>query len=445
MTAHSSRSHRTTDTDSTTTDTRGIGRPRTSRRTLLGASGVALSALGLAACNGSGFEDTDTGSSGSDGGSGGSGGSGGLSLIFGSSGDAETTAVQDAVAAWSEESGIDVEVTVATDMVQQLSQGFAAGNPFDVFYLGPDALAGYAGNGSLEPLNGKLDNEDDFYPNLLEAYTVDGNLYGAPKDFSTLALVINDDLWSAAGLGDSDHPTTWDDLKSVAQKLTSGDVVGLTMGAEYQRVGAFMVAAGGELVTDDAATANSAENVEGLTFIQDLQADGCLKFASDLCASWGGEAFGTGKAAMTVEGNWVTGGLAADFPDVSYTVVELPAGPAGQGTLEYTNTWGVAADSADKDTAIELVNFLTTTDQQLAFAKAFGVMPALQSAADAWREEYPELVAFIDSAEYAKDVPSQDGVAEVISDFNAQLEQLATQDPQAVLDGVQSNLEAALG
>jgi hypothetical protein len=36
-------------------------------------------------------------------------------------------------------------------------------------------------------------------------------------------------------------------------------------------------------------------------------------------------------------------------------------------------------------------------------------------------------------------------VAEVISDFNAQLEQLATQDPQAVLDGVQSNLEAALG
>ena len=29
--------------------------------------------------------------------------------------------------------------------------------------------------------------------------------------------------------------------------------------------------------------------------------------SSDLDAGWGGEAFGTGKAAMTIEGNWING------------------------------------------------------------------------------------------------------------------------------------------
>jgi multiple sugar transport system substrate-binding protein len=405
-------------------------------RTVLGAGALLVTgSLALTAC-GSGFDD--------EGGGGEATGDGSLSILIGSSGDAETTAVEEAVAAWSEESGIDAEVQVANDLPQQLSQGFAAGSPPDLFYLAPDALAGYAENGSIQAYGDQLSNRDDFYPSLVENFTLDGEFYCAPKDFSTLALIINSQMWAEAGLTDADIPTDWESLASVAQRLTTDGHVGLAFGAEYQRVGAFMAQAGGGLIVDGQAAADSPENVEALTYVQQHLADGTFAFAADIGAGWGGEAFGTGAAAMVIEGNWITGALASDYPDIQYTVAELPAGPAGQGTLQFTNCWGMAADSANQDAALDLVEYLTSTDQQLAFSEAFGPMPSIQSAADAWTSANPDLSAFLAGAEYAQFPPNLAGAADVITDFNAQLGALATGDPQAILDTVQSNLEAVV-
>ncbi|MEX0151021.1 sugar ABC transporter substrate-binding protein [Microbacterium sp. LMI1-1-1.1] len=402
-------------------------------RTWLGAGALlATGALTLTAC-GSGFDDS---------GSGEASGSGSLSVLIGSSGDAETQAVEEAVAAWSEESGVDAQVQVANDLPQQLSQGFAAGSPPDLFYLAPEALAGYAENGFIAPYGDDLANKDDFYPSLVENFTVDGSFYCAPKDFSTLALIINSDLWAAAGLTDADIPTTWDELASVAQRLTTDGQVGLAFGAEYQRLGVFMAQAGGGLLTDGAATADSAENVEALQYVKTNLENGSFAFAADIGAGWGGEAFGTQAAAMTIEGNWITGALTADYPDVNYVVAELPEGPGGKGTLQFTNCWGLAADSANQDDARALVEYLTGTDQQLAFSEAFGPMPSIQSAADAWTEANPDLSAFLAGADYAQFPPNLAGAADVITDFNAQIESLRSGDPQSILTGVQSNLEA---
>jgi multiple sugar transport system substrate-binding protein len=402
-------------------------------RTVIGAGALlVVGALTLTAC-GSGFDDS---------GDGGDADGGALSILIGSSGDAETAAVEDAVAAWSEESGVDAEVQVANDLPQQLSQGFAAGSPPDLFYLAPEQLAGYAENGSVAAYGDQLENMDDFYPSLVENFTLDGEFFCAPKDFSTLALVINTDAWAAAGLTDADIPADWESLSAVAQQLTTDDQVGLAFGAEYQRIGVFMAQAGGGMIVDGAPVANSPENVEALTYVQTHLNDGTFAFAADIGAGWGGEAFGTGAAAMVIEGNWITGAMTNDYPDVDYTVAELPAGPGGQGTLQFTNCWGMSADGANQESALSLVEYLTGTDQQLAFSEAFGPMPSIQSAADAWTTANPDLSAFLAGAEYAQFPPNQAGAADVVSDFNAQLETLKTGDPQAILDTVQSNLEA---
>ena len=60
-----------------------------------------------------------------------------------------------------------------------------------MFYLSTDSLASYASNGSLEPYAADLENADAFFPSLREAFTYDDEFWCAPKDFSTLALVIN--------------------------------------------------------------------------------------------------------------------------------------------------------------------------------------------------------------------------------------------------------------
>ncbi|MBN9157534.1 ABC transporter substrate-binding protein [Microbacterium sp.] len=415
---------------------------RHSMRAAIGAGALVLAgAIALTGC-GSGFSGGDAGSTGS---STLTSSDKPLNILIGSSGDAETKAVNDAVAAWSKTSGVKATVTAASDLNQQLSQGFASGSPADVFYQSTDALAGYASNGSLLAYGDQLKNKDDFYPSLLTSFTYDGKLYCAPKDFSTLQLVINTDLWAKAGLTDADIPKTWDELATVSKKLTADGHVGLSMSGEYARVGAFMVAAGGGLMNADStkATADAEGNVKALDYLKGLLNDGSMKFAADLGSGWGGEAFGTQKAAMVVEGNWITGAMTNDYPTVKYKAVELPAGPEGKkGTLQFTNCWGIAADSKNQKAALDLVEHLTSADSQLAFSKAFGPMPSIKSAADQWKKDNAALVPFLNGAEYAQGVPTLKGASDVVTDFNGKLGSLATGDPKAMLDAAQKNLEA---
>lgn len=421
-------------------------------RTLLALA--AAGALTLSACGGDGFEDdpaepataeADADADGGDDTAGAGEGGAALNMLIASSGDAETNAVQSAVDAWGEETGNTVNVTVASDMNQELAQGFAGGSPADVFYLNADAVATNAEAGNLHPYT-TADN-DDFYEALRESFTVDGEQYCAPKDFSTLALVINNTLWEEAGLTEADIPTTYEELHEVAQQLTTDDVTGLSFSPEIHRVGAFVVGSGGWWMNEDntEATANTPEVIEGLELVQSMLQDGSAAYATDLGAGWGGEAFGTGVSAMTIEGNWIKGAMENDYPDVDYQVVELPEGSAGPGTLTFTQCWGIAADSAHQDAAVDLVTYLTQPEQQMEFADAFGVMPSRQAAAEDFASAYPEDEAFVAGGEYARGPINVAGVNEVIADLNSQLEGLANGNVQSIVESFDTNMQAVLG
>ncbi|MGA8047532.1 MAG: extracellular solute-binding protein [Dermatophilaceae bacterium] len=413
-----------------------------SRRTRLGL--VLAGSLVLAACGGGGFEE-DT----SDGSTAPASAEGPveLQMLIASSGDAETAAVNEAVSAWSEETGNSVTVTVASDMNQQLAQGFASGNPADVFYMDAGRFADYASNGSLYAYADQLEDNDDFYESLREAFTYDGTQYCAPKDFSALALVINTASWEAAGLTDDDIPTTWEELAQVAETLTTGDQVGLGIGVGIDRLGAFVVQNGGWWLNEEGTepTAATPEVEEALTFAQEQVESGSFQMSNQLSTGWGGEAFGTGRAAMTIEGNWIKGAMENDYPDVDYIVAELPEGPAGKGTLTFTQCWGIAADSQAQAQAVELVEFLTTPEQQLAFAEAFGVMPSRQSAADGYQEQFPEDAAFIAGGEYGQGPINAPGMEQVIADLNSKLEAFDAANLPTVLSEFDTNASAVLG
>ena len=74
-----------------------------------------------------------------------------------------------------------------------MGQAFAGSTPPDVFYLDAAKVADYASVGALYAYGDQVKNATDFYPSLRTAFTYKGTLYCAPKDFSTLALVINTD------------------------------------------------------------------------------------------------------------------------------------------------------------------------------------------------------------------------------------------------------------
>ncbi|NJQ00316.1 sugar ABC transporter substrate-binding protein [Streptomyces zingiberis] len=369
-----------------------------------------------------------------------------LTVLIATSGDAETSSVKKAVAAYEKKSGHTVTVEIAKDINQQLAQSFAGGNPPDVFYVDSSQFANYAGAGSLYPYGDKIKDADAFSEQLRTSFTHDGELVCLPKDASTLALAVNTRLWKKAGLTEKDYPTTWKELETVAGKLTGDGVTGLVTSDEYQRLGVFMKQAGG-WITDEGQTrmtADTPENAEGLGFVRSLLRSGSMKYAKQTDTSWGGEAFGKEKAAMTIEGNWLAGAMKHDYPDVGYEVVPLPEGPAGKGSLAFSNCWGVAAKSSHQAAAVDLVEHLTSAEQQLTFADAFGVMPSRTAALEDYAEAAPEARAWAEATAYAQGPVTVAGFEKVATQFNTDLQSLRTTDPEKILAALQRNGEQAL-
>ncbi|MGO4597494.1 sugar ABC transporter substrate-binding protein [Terrabacter sp. 2RAF25] len=411
-----------------------------------GVAALALAATGalvLSACGGGGFSGNSNAPAQNT-----SAGPVKLTVMIGSSGDAETNAVKAAVGAWAKKTGNTVEVIAASDLGQQLGQAFASTTPPDLFYTDASKLGTFAKAGNLLAYGDQV-KDAGFLPSLVKTFTYDGKFYCAPKDYSTLALEINTDMWTKAGLTDADIPKDWASLEAVAKKLTSGKVTGIVISDDINRSGAFIKQAGGWIVSDDGKTitADSAPAKAGLAEVQKMMKEGILKFAKDTtpATGWGGEAIGKGVAAMTIEGNWISGAK-KDFPNLKYKVVELPAGPAGKGTLLFSNCWGIAAKSKNQAQSIDLVKSLITTDQQMKFADAFGVMPSTEEGAKAFAAKYPDSAAFVAGGDYAQGPVNLAGFDEVMTKFNSQLATLGKGgDPNAWLAELQKNGTAALG
>ncbi|MEO7061416.1 MAG: extracellular solute-binding protein [Lapillicoccus sp.] len=412
------------------------------RRTRAAAVAILTGTVALSACSGGGGFNSPAATQAP------ASGPVALKMLIASSGDAETNALKAATAAWGKSTGNTVEVTAADNMDQQLGQAFAGGAPPDVFYGADTRIGDFAKAGNLYAYGDQL-SDMKFLPSLVQTFTYDGKLQCVPKDYSTLALEINTDLWTKAGLTDADIPKDWAGLETVAKKLTQGSVTGLVIGNDINRGGAFMKQAGGWVISADGKTmtADTPENLAGLTEIKKMMDAGSLKYNTDTtpAAGWGGEAFGKGIAAMTIEGNWIKGGMQKDYPNLKYKVVELPAGPGGKGTLSFSNCWAIAAKSQHQAASVALVKFLTSTDQQLAFTKAFGPMPSTEEGIAKFKTEYPADAPFAAGGDYGQGAVNAPGMDPVMKAFNSKMATLSKGgDPKTMLSDLQKNGTAAL-
>jgi multiple sugar transport system substrate-binding protein len=404
-----------------------------SRRSTVSLAGCLTAALALAACSSS----SDTGSSGASQ----SVASAPVTLTYmiDSTSPADLKLQQDTVAPWEAKTGNTVKVVSAADIDQELTKGFADGSAPDLFVTDAEVFPTYAKAGNLLAYGDQLSMKSDFYPNLVQTFTYGGKFYCAPMDFTTLALVINTDLWQQAGLGTGDVPQDWSALESVAQKLTQGSVKGLVIGGTSDRVGAFMKQAGGWIVSPDQTrmTADTATNLTGLTEVKKLLANGSASYPKGVGAESATQALGEGKAVMTIETTSIRAAIKNTYPNLKWQAVELPAGPAAKGTLAFTECYGIAAKSKNQAAAVDLVSYLSTSDPAMALATGLGVMPSIRSAAATYKGSFPNDAAFIAGAEYAQLPVSVAGMVPVLEDFDAQVATLPQGDPKTMLEQLQ--------
>jgi multiple sugar transport system substrate-binding protein len=370
-----------------------------------------------------------------------------LTLMFGSSGPAETAAVQAAAAAFTKQSGITVKVIAASNLTQQLAQGFAGNSPPDVFYLDPGSFQNYAKEGVLYPYASKLPNAGDFYPVLRAAFSYKGQFICAPKDASTLALYINTQDWKQAHLTAADVPTTWAQLDSVAKKLTTGGHTGLVLDQSHSGIDEFFYQNGGSVLnsTGTAVDLSSSQDLSALSFLKNMMSQGTMKFPSQLSSGWSGEALGTNKAAMAIVGNWAVGAMQADWPKVKYEIKPLPAGPSGtKATLSFTNCWGIPKQSKNLAGAVDFVKFLTTPQQQMAFAKAFGVIPSLDTLQSQFTQAFPALAVHVQALSQAHPDVALAGDTQALAAWDSAIAQLPKNSPTSILNTGQQDLTGVI-
>lgn len=390
--------------------------PARSLRNSRGRLAVALAALLALAAAGCGDD-------GSGGGAGTATGAN-LSMFAFSSSPAEDATLRKVVDDYNKLGRNTVTINVLPEYDTALQTALAGGSPPDVFYVNDNKLPDLAKAGSLEPIGDQMDNPSDFYESLRQSFTYEGVFYCPPKDFSTLQLIYNTDELAAANVK---PPTTWDELAAAARTLTKPGRPGLVINPEFYRWGVFMAQAGAWPTNDDVSqmTMEAPQMSAALQYIADLHKGGFAASPAKVGTGWGGEAIGKGKAAMTIEGNWIVGAMKADFPTVKYAVAELPAGPGGKGTIAFSVCYGVAKASKNKAAAVDFVKFLTSPEKQLEFTKEFPVMPSRKSLAQQWLTSKPELQAFVAGGDYAKKAVFVPGFKTVIDTLNDGIQGLA--------------------
>ena len=130
---------------------------------------------------------------------------------------------------------INVEYTVvpSADWAITLATAMASGAGPDLFNVDSFSVGDYYAQGNLVPVDavaaGYADQQAiyDAYAggkDMLGGATFAGQLYGLPTEWSAYACYTNNALWTAAGLDPvKDFPATWEDMKTVAEKLTVRD------------------------------------------------------------------------------------------------------------------------------------------------------------------------------------------------------------------------------
>ena len=199
---------------------------------------------------------------------------------------------------------------------------------------------------------------------MLDAFTVDGTIYGIPKDFNTLAVFYNKDLFDYAGVEYPNNDDTWDTFYAKLEQVAAidPDIYGLALQPAVARFGALAYAAGFTPFDESGKTdLSDPAFVEAFKWYTGMAETGVGVMPADISQGWGGGALASEQVAVALEGAWIIGALKEEAPNMQYGATLLPKHPeTGQrGNLIFTVAWGMNAASENKDAAFKVLEILT--------------------------------------------------------------------------------------
>jgi multiple sugar transport system substrate-binding protein len=290
---------------------------------------------------------------------------------------------------------IEREVVPGPDLIAKVLQQASSRTLPDILMLDNPDLQQIAATGALSPLSDYGLSGDGYAKGVVDASTYKGKLYGLQPITNTIGLFYNKDLLAKAGVT---PPTTWDELRTAAKKLTAGKQYGVAFSAPANYEGTwqflpFMWSNGG-----DEKNIATPEVAAAIQLWVDLLKDGS---ASKSVVNWTqaevNDQFKAGNAAMMVNGPWQFPILNA-VSGLHYDVVPIPAPKAGMPVVAPLGgeTWTVpnTGNKAKQTVAAKVVQCLNSDDNQLWLGKERKTVPTKTALQTKFVADEPSMKAF---------------------------------------------------
>lgn len=299
---------------------------------------------------------------------------------------------------------VDVQNIPWVNRDQRMLTAFSAGKGPDVVYLIPDHLAQFGAMGIVEPLDDLIPEETikDYFPNTIEAATIDGKLYGLPMLETVMSYYYNLDLLKEAGWDTNKLPETWDELLAMSKQVkekTGNYGYSLELGKPSQMsYYPYLWQAGGDILDKDGKTVIDSEAaVRSMNFLKTLYDNGYTPADSVTADTEHLGLVKDGKIACSYSAEFIN--FAKDY------TFKWAIGPVlkdkQQATYGTIGSWSISHNSPNKEAAAKWITFLTAPEQMKAFLEATKYLPPRKSLQDMYKDD-PVMNKMAEQAQFVK-------------------------------------------
>ena len=377
--------------------------------------------------------------------------------------DSETAFAQklvDGYNATQDKVHVDLTIVPGEAFPQKFGAAAAAGSSPDVASLDLVSVPYFASNNTLLDITDRaktLPYLDTFDQAHISLSKWNDKFYALPFSAEASVLYYNKDLFKAAGLDPDKPPTTWDEIRADAKKITAlGDGIygfyfsGACAGCNLFVVSPYLYAAGADDLTGGGAASdvdlNSPAAVSALTFLNSLNQDGSI--APDAKADNGANfysAFGTGKIGMQGGGAFGVNDLIQN-KKVNFGTTLIPGPTAGTyGSFSGGDTIVIPAGSQHVEEAWDFIKWATGDDAQKHFIADLGITPVRTDIASTYYAakdpRYKTLADALKLGKTAKTLYANQIFTDTSGPWLALLQQaIFGNDPKAAADAAQQKV-----
>lgn len=313
------------------------------------------------------------------------------------------------------------EVSV-NDKIDKFVTQARGGKPPDVVRILTTDVPGFVRMGLLRPLDDLVEESggdsltNEYNQFLIDAMTINGNLYGMPHEGDALVLYYNTQLFEDAGLDPNNPPKTWPEFINASKKLTdpSKGQWAFAMLAHSSIpliwMQSWFLSNGSNFFNEDYTDTllDSPKGIEAFKFYVELYTKHGVvpPGPTDIDYAAALNLFTEEKVAIIVGPYATYGGILNANPDLEYKtkMMQFPGeveSSSGRGTV-----FAIPYDSKNPEAAWKLIQFINKPENQLKFYREATMLPSRTALLQSEEiRNNPKLAVMIEAIKHATSYP----------------------------------------